>query len=85
MGNKTNVSMCWNRLGQGWQGSTWPPTAEAAEKQPGVTEVVLKGVTKEADRRKRKVVLFTDQAGRQTVKMRFRTTEHLDKYEFKCK
>ena len=85
MGNKTNVSMCWNRLCQGWQGSTWPPTAKAAEKQPGGTEVVLKGVTKEADRRKRKVVLFTDQAARQTVKMRFRTTEHLDKYEIKCK
>ena len=35
-------------MGQGWQGSTWPPAAGAAAKQTGVTEVVLKGVTKEA-------------------------------------
>ena len=25
-----------DRPGQGWQGSTWPPAAGAAEKQPGV-------------------------------------------------
>ena len=62
-----------DRPGQGWQGSTWLPAAGAAEKQPGVTEVVLKGVTKEADGRGREVVLFTDQSGRQTVRMRFRT------------
>ena len=37
------------------------------------TEVVLKGVTKEADGRKREVVLFTDQSGRQTVRMQFHT------------
>ena len=37
------------------------------------TEVVLKGVTKEADGRKRKVVLFTGQSGQQTVGMWFRT------------
>ena len=63
-----------DRQGQGWQGSTWPPAAGAAVKQPGVTEVVLKGVTKEADGRSREVVLFTDQSGRQTVRMRFKTT-----------
>ena len=49
-----------DRQGQGWQCSTWPPAAGAAVKQPGVTEVVLKGVTKEADGRSREVVLFTD-------------------------
>ena len=48
-----------DRPGQGWQGSTWPPVAGAAEKQPGVMEVVLKGVTKEADGRSREVLLFT--------------------------
>ena len=48
-----------DRPGQGWQGSTWPPTAGAGEKQPGVMEVVLKGVTKEADGRSREVLLFT--------------------------
>ena len=48
-----------DRPGQGWQGSTWPPAAGAAEKQPGVLEVVLKGFTKEADGRSREVVLFT--------------------------
>ena len=53
----------------------WPSAAGAAKKQAGVTEVVLKGVTKEADGRRREVVVFTDQAGRQTVRMRFRTTE----------
>ena len=53
----------------------WPPAAGAAEKQAGVTEVVLKGVIKEADGRRREAVLFTDQAGRQTGRMRFRTTE----------
>ena len=63
-----------DRQGQGWQGSTWPPAAGAAVKQPGVTEVVLKGVTKEADWRSREVVLFKDQSGRQTVRMRFKTT-----------
>ena len=36
---------------------------------------MAKGVTKEADGRRREVVLFTDQVGRQTVRMRFRTTE----------
>ena len=48
-----------DRPGQGWQGSTWPPAAGAAEKQPGVMEVVLKGVTKETNLRSREVVLFT--------------------------
>ena len=63
-----------DRMGQGWQGSTWPPAAGAAAKQTGVTEVVLKGVTKEADGRSREVVLFTDKSGCQTVRMRFKTT-----------
>ena len=63
-----------DRQGQGWQCSTWPPAAGAAVKQPGVTEVVLKGVTKEADGRSREVVLFTDKSGCQTVRMRFKTT-----------
>ena len=35
--------------------------------------MVLKGVTKEVDGRKREVVLFTDRLGRQTVRMRFQT------------
>ena len=51
--------------GQGWQSLSpqqWPPAAVAADKQAGVTEVVLKGVTKEVDGRRREVVLFTDQA-----------------------
>ena len=57
-----------------WQGSTWPPAAPAAAKQTGVTEVVLRGVTREADGRNREVVLFTDKAtGRQTVRIRFQT------------
>ena len=61
-------------MGQAWQGSTWPPAAGAAAKQTGVTEVVLKGVTREADGRKREVVIFTDKAtGCQTVHMRFQT------------
>ena len=49
-------------MGQAWQSSTWPPAAGAAAKQTGVTEVVLKGVTREADGRKREVVLFTDRS-----------------------
>ena len=57
-----------------WQGATWPPAATATAKQTGVTEVVLRGVTREADGRNREVVLFTDRAtGRQTVRMRFQT------------
>ena len=47
---------------QAWQSLTWPPAAGAAAKQTGVTEVVLKGVTREADGRNREVVLFTDRA-----------------------
>ena len=35
--------------------------------------MVLKGVTKEANGKRREVVLFTDGSGRQTVWMRFRT------------
>ena len=60
-----------DRQGQGWQGSTWPPAAGAAVKQPGVTEVVLKGATQGLDRRRHEVVLLTDQAGHQTIRMRF--------------
>ena len=53
---------------------TWPPAAGAAAKQTGVTEVVLRGVTTEADGRNRDMVLFTDRAtGRQTVRKRFKT------------
>ena len=62
-----------DRQGQGWQGSTWPPAVGAADKQHGFTEVVLKGVTKEAYGRSKEVVVFTDQSGRQTVRMRFKT------------
>ena len=51
-----------DKPGQGWLGSTWLPAAGAAEKQPGGTEFVLKGVTTEADGRSREVVLFTDQS-----------------------
>ena len=58
-------------MGQGWQGSTWLPAAGAAAKQAGVTEVVLQGVTKEANGKRREVVLFSDGSGRQTVRMRF--------------
>ena len=60
---------------QGWQGSTWLPAAGPAERQQEVTEVVLKGVTQELDGRRRKVVLFTDQAVRQTVRMRSFTAD----------
>ena len=57
-----------------WQGSTWPQATTAAAKQTGVTEVVLRGVTREADGHNREVVLFTDRAtGQQTVRMRFQT------------
>ena len=47
-------------INQGWQSSAWPPAAAATEKKTGVTEVVLKGVTQEADGKRRNVVLFTD-------------------------
>ena len=68
--------------GQGWQSLTWPPAAVAAEKQAGVTEVVLKGVIKEAVGKRRKVVLFADQATvRQTVRMKFCTAEQGEKTE----
>ena len=68
--------------GQGWQSLTWPPAAVAAEKQAGVTEVVLKGVIKEADGKRRNVVLFTDQAiVRQTVRMKSCTAEQGEKTE----
>mgnify|MGYP006924383161 CR=1 FL=1 len=67
---------------QGWQSSMWPPAAASAEKKTGVTEVVLKGVTQEADGKRREVVLFTDQAtGRQTVRMRFCPGEQAEKGE----
>ena len=65
---------------QGWQSSMWPPAAGSAEKKTGVTEVMLKGVTQEADGKRREVVLFTDQAtGRQTVRMRFCPGEQAEK------
>ena len=41
------------------------------ERQSGVTEVVLKGATQGLDRRRHEVVLLTDQAGHQTIRMRF--------------
>ena len=41
------------------------------ERQSGVTEVVLKGAIQGLDRRRREVVLLTDQAGHQTIRMRF--------------
>ena len=67
---------------QGWQSSMWPPAAASAEKKTWVTEVVLKGVTQEADGGSREVVLFTDQAtGRQTVRMRFCPGEQAEKGE----
>ena len=45
----------------------------AATKQTSVTEVGLKGVTKEADGKRREVFLFTEGSGCQTVLMRFQT------------
>ena len=62
-------------IGQGWQGLTWLPAAGPAERQQGVTEFVLKGVTQELDGRRREVVLFTDQAVRQAVRMRSFTAD----------
>ena len=41
------------------------------ERQSEVTEVVLKGATQGLDRRRHEVVLLTDQAGHQTIRMRF--------------
>ena len=50
------------------------PVVCVIPRKTGVTEVVLRGVTREADGRNREVVLFTDRAtGRQTVRMRFQT------------
>ena len=69
-------------INQGWQSSAWPPAAAATENKTGVTEVVLKGVTQEADGKRHEVVLFTDQAtGCQTVRMRFCTGELTEKAE----
>ena len=49
-------------------------TAPASNRRVGTTEVVLRGVTREADGRKRELILFTDRAtNKQTVRFRFQT------------
>ena len=49
-------------------------TAPASTRRVGTTEVVLRGVTREADGRKRELIHFTDIAtNKQTVRFRFQT------------
>ena len=74
---------------QEWQSSVWPPVAPEKKTQewtgPGYgpsksMEVVLGGVTKEVDGKKREVVMITDVAtGRQTIKNRFKPGEPAEK------
>ena len=76
---------------QTWQSSVWPPAAPETKTQewagPGYgssksMEVVLGGVTKEVDGKKREVVMVTDvTTGRQTIKMRFKPGEQAEKYK----
>ena len=47
-------------------------TAPASIRHVGTTEVVLRGVTREADGQKRKLIVFTNKAtNKQTVRFRF--------------
>ena len=63
----------------GWMSSTWLPAwpleVENQERQPGVTEVVLNSAARGLDGRRRQVVLLTDQAGNQSIRMRFSNPE----------
>ena len=72
-----------------WQSSVWPAAALVTKAQewagPGYgpsksMEVVLGGVTKEVNGKKREVVMITDvTTGRQTIKMRFKPGEKAEK------
>ena len=49
-------------------------TTPESTRRVGTTEVVLRGVTREADGRKRELIFFTDRAtNKQTVRFRFQT------------